>query len=155
MYPVWNGPGTVRLTILGADGKPPSKELIDEVQEAVDPEQNHGQGIGIAPIGHTVTVTGVQSAQIDITTRITFADGWGFDTAETQIRQTIQEYFCELAVSWADEAATIVRIAQVESKLLALSCVLDITDTQFNGAAHNVQLNSDAIPELGRLEVIT
>lgn len=155
VYPVWNGPGTVRLTILGADGKPPSEELIDEVQEAVDPEQNHGQGIGIAPIGHTVTVTGVQSAQIDITTQITFADGWGFDTAETQIRQAIQEYFCELAASWVDEAATIVRIAQVESKLLALSCVLDITDTQFNGAAYNVQLNADAIPELGRLEVMT
>ena len=46
VYPVWNGGGTVKLTIIASDYTAPSTELISKVQTAIDPEQNHGEGLG-------------------------------------------------------------------------------------------------------------
>ena len=73
---MWNGGGTVKLTIIASDFTAPSTELIRQVQTAIDPEQNHGEGMGLAPIGHTVTVTGAKYADpFTIATNITFATG--------------------------------------------------------------------------------
>ena len=45
--PVWDGGGTVKLTIIDSDYNKPSDTLIAEVQTAVDPVQNQGEGYGI------------------------------------------------------------------------------------------------------------
>src|SRR5690606_29153179 len=71
VYPAWNGGGTVKLVIIDSDYNKPSSVLVDEVQTAIDPEQNQGLGYGLAPIGHTVTVVGVDEVTIDIETEIT------------------------------------------------------------------------------------
>ena len=55
VYPVWNGGGTVKLVIINSEFNVPSAELVGQVQTAVDPVQNSGRGVGIAPIGHVVT----------------------------------------------------------------------------------------------------
>ena len=57
-YRAWKGPGTVKLVITGSDYQPPSDTLINTVQTAIDPTQNSGDGIGLAPIDHEVTVVG-------------------------------------------------------------------------------------------------
>ena len=51
VYPVWNGGGTVKLTIIASDFTAPSTELISKVQTAIDPEGNQGEGLGLAPVG--------------------------------------------------------------------------------------------------------
>ena len=51
--------GTVKLVIINSSFKKPSETLVDQVQTAVDPLQNAGEGVGIAPIGHVVRVEGV------------------------------------------------------------------------------------------------
>ena len=61
VIPVWQGAGTVKLTILSSDYDVPSAELIQQVQEKIDPTENTGKGYGIAPIGHKVTVDGVSA----------------------------------------------------------------------------------------------
>ena len=111
VYPVWNGGGTVKLTIIASDFTAPSSELISKVQTAIDPEQNHGEGLGLAPIGHTVTVTGARYADIAITTNITFATGWAWSSAQSQVESAVKMYFAELAKVWADSATTVGRAA--------------------------------------------
>ena len=51
--------GTVKLVIMASDYKAPTPTLLEEIQTAIDPEQNAGRGLGLAPIGHVVHVTGV------------------------------------------------------------------------------------------------
>mgnify|MGYP000110908304 CR=1 FL=1 len=41
-------------TIIGSDFGVPSQEIVKRVQDAVDPEQSHGEGDGIANICHNV-----------------------------------------------------------------------------------------------------
>lgn len=94
VYPVWAGGGTVKLTIIASDFTAPSSELISKVQSAIDPEQNHGEGMGLAPIGHTVTVTGARYADIAITTNITFATGWAWSSAQSPSGERGQDVLC-------------------------------------------------------------
>lgn len=48
----------------------------------------------------------------------------------------------------------VVRIAQVETRILVLDCVLDIADTTLDGQAQNCQLGADEIPICGEIQVI-
>ena len=156
-YAPWveNGHRTVKLVIITSDYTVPSSELIELVQTTVDPETNHGEGIGIAPIGHTVTVTGVTAQTVNIQSNITFISGWDWEAAQSQIEDAVEAYFGELAEEWADADATIVRISQIETRLLDLSCVLDIADTTLNGQAKNLQVDADSIPALGTIGAVS
>lgn len=152
--PIWNGGGTVKLTIISSDFKVPSDELIESVQTAVDPTHNEGEGLGIAPIGHVVTVVGAVTNDISVSTSLTFSDGWMLDDAREILENAINEYFEDLAADWDREDAMVIRIAQIENRLFDLPCVLDIADTKLNGIAQNVQLEFNEIPTLGSLEVL-
>lgn len=149
VYPVWNGGGTVKLVIISSDFTVPSSTLVDDVQEAVDPVANSGQGLGIAPIGHVVTVEGVNGTSVNISTTITYATGWDWEALEPYVEAAIDEYFTELAKTWEDEAALIVRISQIEARILALTAVVDITGTTLNGSTANLVLPADNIPVRG------
>ena len=154
VWQVWAGGGTVKLTIIGSDYRVPSSELIDAVQTAVDPETNHGEGLGLAPIGHSVTVTGVINEIVDIKSKITFVTGWTYAEARSQVEAAIDAYFSLLAEQWAEEETLIVRIAQIEMQILNVSCVLDVMDTQLNGNAKNLELDPESIPIRGSVEVV-
>lgn len=151
VYPVWNGGGTVKLTIIASDFTAPSTELISKVQTAIDPEQNHGEGLGLAPIGHTVTVTGAEYADLTITANVTFAAGWNWDNGKSQLVSAANAYLNELCKAWADSETTVVRISQIETHLLTADCVVDVDGTTVNGDIKNIELAADEIPRLSTI----
>ena len=151
VYPVWNGGGTVKLTIIASDFTAPSTELISKVQTAIDPEQNHGEGLGLAPIGHTVTVTGAKYADLTITANVTFAAGWNWDNGKSQLVSAANAYLNELCKAWADSETTVVRISQIETHLLTADCVVDVDGTTVNGDIKNIELAADEIPRLSTI----
>lgn len=71
VYPVWSGGGTVKIVVVSSQYKKPSTELITHIQTVIDPMQNKGEGIGLAPIGHAVTIEGVSEQIINIKVNIT------------------------------------------------------------------------------------
>jgi len=151
VYPVWNGGGTVKLTIIASDYTAPSTELISKVQTAIDPEQNHGEGMGLAPIGHTVTVTGAKYADLTITANVTFAAGWNWENGKSQLVSAANAYLDELCKAWADSETTVVRISQIETHLLTADCVVDVDGTTVNGDTKNIALAADEIPRLSTI----
>ena len=126
VYPVWNGGGTVKLVITNSENKKPSPTLVEQVQTAIDPVQNQGQGLGIAPIGHVVTVQGVTETAVNITTNITYQEDWNWSAIEGYVNAAIDQYFTDLSAQWAEEEHLIVRISQIESALLGVTGILDI-----------------------------
>lgn len=149
VYPVWNGGGTVKLVIMDSTYGVPSPTLIGEVQTAVDPVVNAGEGIGFAPIGHVVTVEGVTATTVNISTTITYQDGWDWLDIEPYVNEAIDNYFLELAEIWDIESALIVRISQIETRLLNLTGILDIADTTINSVASNLTLDPNSVPVRG------
>lgn len=144
--------GTVKLVILNSLYEKPSDTLINTVQTAIDPTQNAGEGVGLAPIGHVVHVVGVDEETVDLSFDITYSTGWTWDDVSAYVTAAINKYFAELASEWADQdTALIVRVSQIESRLLNLSGILDIGNTTINGEAANCTLGLDSIPVLGTI----
>ncbi len=150
-YRAWNGPGTVKLVITNSDYMPPSAELINAVQTAVDPMQNSGEGIGLAPIDHEVTVFGATGTEINIETSLSFADNWDLEECLPSIEKALDDYYQGLNSLWSKENGLLVRISQIESRLLAVSGIVDISGTKLNGNTANVLLEADSVAVRGQL----
>lgn len=145
--------GTVKLIIMGANNTLPSSTLVSAVQTAFDPVQNAGEGVGLAPIGHVVLVSGVAAQTVNISTSLAFATGWTFANAKAQIEEAIDNYFASLIANWSTASGLTVRISQLESYIL-LHCsavIEDITDTKLNGQAKNLTVPVTHIPQRGAL----
>ncbi|WP_324824981.1 baseplate J/gp47 family protein [Sinanaerobacter sp. ZZT-01] len=149
VYPAWNGGGSVKLVLINSEYQKPSSELISIVQTEIDPIQNQGKGLGIAPIGHIVTVEGVKESVIPISTAITYQDGWEWNDVKDYVFETVDQYLTELAQDWADSDTVIVRVSQIETRLLNIPGILDISKTAINGEEKNLVLDADSIPKRG------
>lgn len=141
--------GTVLLTILNSEYGVPTPELIQTVQTAIDPEQNAGEGYGLAPIGHVVTVKPADSVTINVKTTITFDVGYGWNNLQSSIDEAIQAYLLELRKTWADNPYLVVRVSQIETRLLAIPGIVDIENTRINNKTDNLTLGKYEVPIYG------
>lgn len=149
VHPVWNGGGTVKLVILSSEYKVPTDALVTLVQTAVDPEENRGQGVGLAPIDHAVTVKGAEAVPVNITTTLSYSAGYNWESVRDAAKSAIEAYLDELRRSWEGQEQTIVRISQIETRLLGVTGIIDITGTEIGGTAENLVIDTDAVPVLG------
>lgn len=143
--------GAVRIVLVDSEWSVPSAELVAEVQEAVDPVGMQGEGVGVAPIGHVVTVAGVTGKTIDITFVLTFSEPASWSTAQTAVKAAIQSYFDGLTQTWADNDSLIVRVSQIETAILNVEGIIDIQGTTINGGTANIPLSAEEIPVLGEV----
>lgn len=151
VIPTWNGGGTVKLVILNSSFSKPSSELISYVQTAIDPVTNQGEGLGLAPIGHVVTVIGVENETLDLTGEFTFETGYDWSEVETAVINTVNNYFLELNQDWENQANIIVRISQIETRILNISGIIDIQNVTINGETSNYTVGANNIPILGAI----
>lgn len=141
--------GTVLLTILNSDFGIASDALIQTVGQTIDPDEYAGEGYGIAPIGHTVKVESAKAIEVFIKTNITFDIGYSWSNLQSSINELISNYFLELRKSWADSPYLIIRISQIETRILSLKGVVDIKNTKLNGVSDNLVLGKYEVPVFG------
>ncbi|WP_068773462.1 baseplate J/gp47 family protein [Paenibacillus sp. FJAT-26967] len=149
VFPVWQGGGTVKCVIITSEYNEPSASLVESVQTIVDPVVSSGEGIGMAPIGHRVTIAGASGVSIEIETNITLASYTTISQVRPEIEAVIEAYFLSLRKLWKDEERLIVRVSQIEARILAVAGVTDITVTRLNGSTGNVELEAEEIPVKG------
>lgn len=141
--------GTVRLVIMDTAHGIPSEELIADVQEAIDPPTGHGEGLGLAPIGHVVKVDGVARTTINVALTLTYQTGWDWKAVESYVQTAIDGYFAELAKGWQAADNTVVRVSQIETRVLTCPGIVDVKDTKLNGNPDNITLDGVHIPARG------
>lgn len=152
VYPVWNGGGTVKIVFVTEAFNVPGSDIVSEIQTAIDPVQNQGKGYGIAPIGHVVTIAAATSKAINVQTEISYAPGHSYSTAKDSIEAALDEYFLFLRKEWGNgdsNTGLIVRISQIETRLLNLNEVLDVQSTTINQSSQNLELEPEEIPVRG------
>lgn len=140
---------TVMITILNSSYGAPSQTLIDEIQEQVDPTTSPGEGNGIAPIGARVTITGASERTIAIEGTLVLADGIQYEDIKSALNAAVDTYFTELAEAWQKTNGQIVRTSLIETKLIAVEGVEDITSITLDGLADNVNLTAYEIAKRG------
>jgi uncharacterized phage protein gp47/JayE len=151
--PIWNGGGTVKLTILDAQYNRASDILINFVQTEIDPTQNNGEGLGLAPIGHVVTVDTVTNITVNIQTNVTLESGVTWASVQQQVINGIQAYLLEQRTEWANQSNLVVRTAQIDTRILMVQGIVDVTNTRINGSTNNLTLNTFEVPVFGGITV--
>lgn len=147
--PVWNGGGTVKLIIIDSEYNVASPILVSSVQAQIDPTPQ-GTGSGIAPIGHTVTVVSAVEKPIEVSCKFILNEGYRWEHIKDSVVEAIEAYMLELRKGWEKaEGTLVVRIAQIETRLIALEGVIDVADTKINGVDSNLSLAIEELPVLG------
>lgn len=141
--------GTVRVVIVDSDDYgEASSALVQSVQQMLDPETDAGEGLGLAPIGHVVSVVSADAVQIQVKTTVTFEEGYNWSNTRAAMEEAVNAYLLELRKGWSGVSQTIVRISQVETRILGVSGVVDVTGTKINGSSSNLTLGKYEIPML-------
>ena len=141
--------GTVLLTIINSEFGVASDALIQTVQTTIDPEVNAGEGYGLAPIGHVVKVESAVAKEINVRTTVTFADGYGWGNLQTLIEEAVSAYLLELRKEWADASGLVVRVSQIDNRILNVTGIVDVWGTTVNDSDGNLTLGEYEIPVLG------
>lgn len=142
------GGGTVGAEIISSEYAVPTPELIDLVQTSIDPIPYTGEGYGTAPIGHEVLVEGVLSTSINYSATLLLS-GVSLGQVEPQVKAIIEGYLSELRKQWAgSKTPLVVRLVQIEARLLQIEGVQDVLSSELNGLSQNVSLPEE-VPALG------
>lgn len=163
IYPVWNGGGTVKLSIVDPTYGPCSPEFIASIQKEIDPENadgDTGTGLGIAPIGHKVTVVTPDEVMIDITASIVLNPNYVIGQVETPVQEALEGYIQSLRQLWADATdlnkyTCDVFVSRVSATIINVPGVANVLSVTLNGASRDIQLvetgSVQQLPKLGRV----
>lgn len=154
VFPIWQGGGTVKVVISGSDGLSPSSKLIDDVQTALDPIKNHGEGVGIAPIGHTVTVRGVNHKTVDIKLKMVFQAGYDKDNTAEVVKKAVEEYVKEVRAGWG-KRPLVLRSSNLISRFLEYDkYFVDCEYVSFNDENIRLAFDEEDVPVVGEIEFL-
>lgn len=160
VYPTWNGGGTVKCSILGANFLPATEELIENVQNAIDPPPNQGLGLGLAPIGAKVTIAAPSEVTADVSATVTLAAGYTLDQVKPLVTQALEAYLLSVRQAWSTPAgetsveyAADVYLSRITAAIVSTAGVVNATDVLLNGAAADLHLTqtgqTQQVPVLG------
>lgn len=145
--PCWNGGGTVKLTILDSGFNKATDILIQRVQDTICPGPS-SEGLGIAPIGHVVTVDTVTELEISVRTKLVLTGEVVKEDVKSEVETLINNYFLELKKEWEENDSVIVRISRIETILLNAPGVIDVENTALNMQSANIPIGKFQIPVL-------
>lgn len=146
-FPLWDGPGTVKVALLGTDMQAPPSAVVDAVQAYIDPLQD-GTGEGVAPIGAAVTIVAAVEVPINVSVEVTLASGAVLSQVKEQLESGVREYLKALA--FADSLVRYTRIANV---ILDIPPIIDYTNLTVNGGTGNIEIDPGAVAVLGTVTV--
>lgn len=141
---LWNGANTVKCTILNELNQKASTELIQKVQEILDPN-SEGLGEGKAPIGAIVTVDTGEELEINIAVSVEFKQG---KTSAPTLEKELNDFFGNIAFD-----RSVVSYLQVAGIISNNEDVDFITSLTINDEKVDISLSNNQIPVLGDLNV--
>lgn len=164
VYPHWQGGGTVKLSVMGADWMPASAQLVETVQNTVDPPPDQGLGYGTAPIGATVTVTAPETVTVNISASLSAGPGRTAEQLTGPIREAVDAYLLSIRQAWdKPDASGLTRYsswvyaARVTAAMLTVPGVVNVTGLTLNGGSGDLHLTEDGllqqVPVLGEVQV--
>lgn len=165
VYPVWAGGGTVKLSIIDTDYNSCSSEFCQTILEKFDPENSGGEtglGLGIAPIGHKVTVSTPLPRTINVSGKITLLPGYKLETLMPDIKATLENYLLSLREAWENSDdennySVIVYLGRINFAILNVKGVSSAYELQLNGTDTDIRLTETSslqeIPVLGTVSL--
>ncbi len=147
----WLGAGTVGIVITTSENTVPSDALVKKVQEELDPKEYTGEGAGLAPIGHIVTVKAAGSVSINISCTVV-SDGTN-GSLENDINEAVGDYIEEINREWEESERTVVYGSRIIGRILGVRGIVDVRNVNINSSGDRYILPVDSIARLGNVSV--
>lgn len=141
--PLWQGEGTIRIVILGADGREAPQAVIDAVQNHLDPGRK-GIGEGKAPPGAKVTVATAAIRIVNATIPgLVVVPGYTLEKVKTNAATALRKYLKTVS------PGGVIRLKEAEATIVNALGVQDMGDLLLNGARSNIVLGINELADLG------
>lgn len=142
VFPLADGPGTVKVVIADSNRAAASTDLVSLVSAHIE---------GARPIGANVSVVSAQEKEINVSAGIKLKNGLNLGTVQNLFEEALADYLRENAFDVA-----YISLAKVGNLLLNTAGVEDFTNLLINGVAGNQGLQDVeiAVPGTITLEVI-
>lgn len=152
VVPVWDGPNTVQVIISAANGDSLPGATVTGLQNELDPVP--GQGLGIAPIDHHVTVQTPTSVAVSVSATVELADGYALDsiTGDIAVRSAIEESLSD----YIDELAPGVDVIynHVMAQFFRVEGVVNVSAVLVNGGTADIVIGSNP-PQVAQMNAVT
>ncbi|MDF2674476.1 MAG: Baseplate family protein [Clostridiales bacterium] len=137
--PLWDGPGTVRVLIVGRERETVDSTIVTKCSDYI--ERNR-------PIGAAVTVESASGLSINIDASVTIDSSVTLAAVNDAFESALRAYLKTIAF----ETYTVVynRIVYI---LLDITGVIDCTALSINGGTENIIIGGDQVPVLGAVMV--
>ena len=165
VYPIWAGGGTVKLSIIDTDYNSCSSEFCQTILEKFDPENSGGEtglGLGIAPIGHKVTVSTPLPRTINVSGKITLLPGYKLKTLMPDIKASLENYLLSLREAWENSDdennySVTVYLGRINFAILNVKGVSSAYELKLNETDTDIKLTETSslqeIPVLGTVSL--
>lgn len=140
VLPLWDGPGTVKVVLLGTDKKSPSSGVVDAAEAYINQ---------MRPIlAGDLTVEGAVEVPIDISVTIQLASGVVLEDVKQQIETAVSVYLETLAFK-----DPLVRSTRIANLLLDIPPIIDYENLLINGGTANIEMTPGQVAVLGTVTV--
>lgn len=144
VIPVWNGGGTVKIVPITSGFEIPTEAKIQEIQILIDPIQNQGVGLGVAPIGHVVTVTAPTKFDIVVSAHIELETTYTLEGLREAIEESIIKYINEVQSDWAISEELTIYTSRLIAAILTVKGITNVESLTINGANENITIKPKA-----------
>lgn len=152
VFPLWNGRNTVKVIIIDSNKQPASAELVEKVQNYIDPkgedDELWGAGYGTAPIGAYCTIQSAVAKEIVVDVKIILETGEDIENVKKEIEKNIVGFLQEIAFK-----KDYVSYSLIASTLLDTDGVAEWTELSINKGTSNVTIGVEEVAILKEVNV--
>lgn len=157
LYPLDRGDNTVGVVILDTLGVPAGPELVEQVQEHIDPD-SAGLGEGEAPIGAHCYVSAALEEKLNLSLTVTPEEGAEQETVTSTIKEAVRAYLAAQALdAYTPRVGArygyTVSYARLGAAILDAPGVADYQGLTVNGGTANVAVAGKSAAVLGEVTV--
>lgn len=145
VFPAWQYNGSVLLSVVSPQFDPISVEFAQLLKEEIDPTESTGKGVGIAPIGHFVTVTTPTKKYVNVTLSLEII----VDTDEGELYEQVVSIIDDYLLSVRQEFKQDKRLAVYRSRIIErlqnkCASIISIRSCLLNGVDSDIVYTDEA-----------
>ncbi|MNW34040.1 Baseplate J-like protein [compost metagenome] len=137
--PLWDGPGTVKVVLLGQDKRAAPTVVAEAVNEYLKT---------VAPDIAIVTVVPATEIKINISITVILASDATIDQVQSLIEDGVRNY-----LQWLAFLDSIVRYTRIANIILDIPPILDYIDLKVNGGEGNIEIAQGDVAVLGTVVI--
>ena len=135
VMPLWAGPGTVKVLVVGAKNQPVDNTIVASCASHIEVKR---------PIGATVTVESAAGCAINVQAKVIIKPSTDAATVQEALGQALVRYFESMA--FYDYLVVYNRVGYI---LLDIPGVVDFTQLTLNGGTADIAIGADEVPVVG------